>query len=194
MKHIVLILALLAGCGTAPPPATQIVEVPVYRPFVKNVPPAPVYEFDKLPLDAPADVKVLALARDQPTGRTYEEKARGGAGRLPVVPLTVPACTRRRPWSRCRWRLWFWLRCIPTLLPAKAGKSTLQTLRRTRIEAIFPFQAQAKTPTLPHRGVCLRCALSGWHTCNSREVRIAFRPWSPPVMNGCKVSIRPACR
>ena len=61
----------LSGCGTVPP-ATQIVEVPVYRPCIKDVPPAPVYEFDKLPLDAPAGAKVLALARDWPRGRAYE--------------------------------------------------------------------------------------------------------------------------
>ena len=69
-----LAVVLLASCGTAPPPATQVVEVPVYRPCVKDVPPAPVYEFDKLPLDAPAGAKVLALARDWPRGRTYEGK------------------------------------------------------------------------------------------------------------------------
>lgn len=63
--------ALLAGCGTAPP-ATQTVYVPVHTPCVKEVPVAPVYEFDKLPADAPAGAKVLALARDWPTGRKHE--------------------------------------------------------------------------------------------------------------------------
>ena len=73
-KIIPLVAAvLLAGCGTAPP-ATQIVEVPVYTPCVKEVPPAPAYEFDKLPLDAPAGEKVLALARDWPRGRKYEDE------------------------------------------------------------------------------------------------------------------------
>ena len=48
---------LLAGCGTAPPTA-QIVEVPVHTSCVKDAPVAPVYEFDKLPLDAPAGAKV----------------------------------------------------------------------------------------------------------------------------------------
>lgn len=62
---------LLAGCGTAPP-ATQNVYVPVRTPCVKDVPPAPLYEFDKLPLDAPAGAKVLALVRDWPRGRKYE--------------------------------------------------------------------------------------------------------------------------
>ena len=63
--------ALLAGCGTAPP-ATQTVYVPVHTPCVKEVPVAPVYEFDKLPVDATAGAKVLALARDWPVGRKYE--------------------------------------------------------------------------------------------------------------------------
>lgn len=61
----------LAGCGTAQP-ATQIVEVPVHTPCVKDVPPAPAYEFDKLPVDASDGAKVLALARDWVRGRKYE--------------------------------------------------------------------------------------------------------------------------
>ena len=72
MKIAILLGAvLLAGCAGAPP-ATQTVYVPVHRPCVKDVPPAPVYEFDKLPLDAPDGVKVLALARDWLRGRRYE--------------------------------------------------------------------------------------------------------------------------
>ncbi|KQN77844.1 hypothetical protein ASF04_23995 [Duganella sp. Leaf61] len=63
--------ALLAGCGTAPP-ATQTVYVPVHTPCLKDVPVAPVYEFDKLPKDAPSGAKVLALARDWTVGRKYE--------------------------------------------------------------------------------------------------------------------------
>ena len=62
---------LLAGCGIAQPP-TQTVYVPVHTPCVKDVPEAPAYEFDKLPLDAPAGEKVLALARDWARGRKYE--------------------------------------------------------------------------------------------------------------------------
>lgn len=62
---------LLAGCAGAPP-ATQTVYVPVHAPCVTKVPVAPVYEFDKLPLDASAGAKVLALARDWPRGRKYE--------------------------------------------------------------------------------------------------------------------------
>lgn len=61
--------ALLAGCGTAPP--TQTVYVPVHTPCVKDLPPPPVYEFDKLPVDVPAGEKVLALARDWLAGRKY---------------------------------------------------------------------------------------------------------------------------
>lgn len=73
MKHIILVLALLAGCGTAPP-ATQIVNVPTYVPCIMEVPGRPAFEFDKLPLDAADGDKVLALARDWPTGRKYEGK------------------------------------------------------------------------------------------------------------------------
>ena len=72
MKIAILLGAvLLTGCGTALPP-TQTVYVPVHTPCVKDMPVAPVYEFDKLPLDAPAGAKVLALARDWPKGRKYE--------------------------------------------------------------------------------------------------------------------------
>lgn len=72
MKNLIFVGAvLLAGCGTTPQ-ATQIVEVPVYTPCVKDAPARPVYEFDKLPLDAPAGEKVLALARDWTRGRKYE--------------------------------------------------------------------------------------------------------------------------
>lgn len=63
--------ALLAGCASAPP-ATQTVYVPVQTPCVKDVPVAPVYEFDKVPLDASAGEKILALARDWLRGRKYE--------------------------------------------------------------------------------------------------------------------------
>jgi hypothetical protein len=73
MKYIIASLALLSGCGTAPP-ATQIVNVPVYTPCVTDVPVRPDYEFGKLSLDAAAGEKVLALARDWPRGRAYEGK------------------------------------------------------------------------------------------------------------------------
>lgn len=67
----IMIMVLFTGCGTAPP-ATQTVYVPVQAPCVKDMPVAPVYEFDKLPLDAPAGDKVLALVRDWLVGRKYE--------------------------------------------------------------------------------------------------------------------------
>lgn len=70
---IILGVLLLAGCGTAPP-ATQTVYVPVHTSCVKDVPTRPVYEFDQVPLDAPAGDKVLALARDWPRGRKYEDE------------------------------------------------------------------------------------------------------------------------
>ena len=66
-------VALLAGCGAAPP-ITQQVDVPVYVPCVKAVPARPEFEFSKLPLDATDGEKVLALARDWPRGRVYEGK------------------------------------------------------------------------------------------------------------------------
>lgn len=62
---------LLAGCASAPP-ATQIIEVPVHVPCVKDLPAAPEYEFDRMQLDASSGEKVLALARDWPRGRRYE--------------------------------------------------------------------------------------------------------------------------
>jgi hypothetical protein len=64
---------LLAGCAGAPP-ATQIVEVPVYVPCVREVLGRPAFEFDKLPADASDGEKILALARDWPRGREYEGK------------------------------------------------------------------------------------------------------------------------
>jgi len=68
---LMAIFCMLAqGCASAPP--TQTVYVPVHTPCVKDAPPAPVYEFDKLPIDAADGAKVLALARDWPMGRKYE--------------------------------------------------------------------------------------------------------------------------
>jgi hypothetical protein len=65
--------ALLAGCGTTSP-ATQIIEVPVYTSCVKATPARPVYEFNKLPLDAPDGAKILALARDWLRGQQYQNQ------------------------------------------------------------------------------------------------------------------------
>ena len=64
---------LLAGCGSAPL-APQRVEVPVFTPCVKSVPQRPAYEFDQLALRATDGEIVLALARDWPRGRKYEEE------------------------------------------------------------------------------------------------------------------------
>jgi len=75
---------LLVGCGTAPS-AQHIVELPVYTPCVKDTPLAPIYEFDKLSLDAPAGEKIMALARDWVRGRKYESELEAAlAGCLPV--------------------------------------------------------------------------------------------------------------
>lgn len=63
--------ALLAACGTAPPP-TQAVYVPVHTPCVKGIQARPEYEFDKLPLNATDGAKVLALARDWLRSRKYQ--------------------------------------------------------------------------------------------------------------------------
>lgn len=72
MKIAIFVGALLlAGCGTAPP-ATQIVEVPVHVPCVKDVPVRPEYEFEKMSLTESNGSKVLALARDWARGREYE--------------------------------------------------------------------------------------------------------------------------
>jgi hypothetical protein len=77
MKAILTMAALLVGCGTAPP-ATQTVEVPVRVECVKekDVPAAPIYEFDRLQPGAADGEKVLALARDWPRGRAYESQLR----------------------------------------------------------------------------------------------------------------------
>jgi len=73
MKIVIFLGAvLMAGCAGLPP-ATQSVYVPVHKPCVKDVPARPAYQFDKLPLNAPAGDKVLALARDWPLGRRYEQ-------------------------------------------------------------------------------------------------------------------------
>jgi len=66
-------MALMAGCGAAPP-ITQQVDIPVFTPCVKEAIPKPEFEFDKLSLDAADGEKILALARDWPRGRTYEGK------------------------------------------------------------------------------------------------------------------------
>jgi hypothetical protein len=70
----VVALVLLSGCGSTPAPIVQRVEVMVPVPCLKaaDVPPKPIYKFDKLPA-APSDgEKVIALASDWPAGRKYE--------------------------------------------------------------------------------------------------------------------------
>lgn len=69
---MLLIALVLAGCASAPPPATQTVEVPVYVPCVAERPQRPAYEFDKLPADASDGRKIMALARDWVRARAYE--------------------------------------------------------------------------------------------------------------------------
>ena len=93
MKYAIATLALLAGCGTAPP-ATVEIRVPVSKPCVTGAPARPVYEFALLPLDAPDGVKVLALALDWPRGRKYEgelEAALAGCLPLDTESLAPPA-------------------------------------------------------------------------------------------------------
>ncbi len=69
MKWIVLLL--LAGCASAPP-TTQEVKVPVYVVCVKEVPPRPDFEVDRLAAGASDGAKVLAVARDLPRHLMYE--------------------------------------------------------------------------------------------------------------------------
>lgn len=66
------LVAVLAGCGSAPLAPPQIVNVPVYTSCVKEVPLKPDYEFGKMLLTDSEGDKVLALARDWPRGRKYE--------------------------------------------------------------------------------------------------------------------------
>ena len=65
-------MPLLAGCASAPPPATQTMEVPVYVPCVVERPQRLAYEFDKVPADASDGRKVMALAQDWLRARSYE--------------------------------------------------------------------------------------------------------------------------
>lgn len=75
LKIMALIaLVLLAGCGSTPAPIVHRVEVMVPVPCVKaaEVPPKPIYKFDKLSAAASDGEKVIALASDWPAGRKYE--------------------------------------------------------------------------------------------------------------------------
>lgn len=69
----IFVLLALAGCTTAPPAPVRV-EVPVMVPCIGEVPPRPAYDFDKLPAMAADGEMVLALARDWPRGRKYEEE------------------------------------------------------------------------------------------------------------------------
>lgn len=62
---------VLAGCAGAPA-ATQVVQVPLAVPCVKDAPTRPTYEFDRLPADASDGDKILALVRDWLRSRKYE--------------------------------------------------------------------------------------------------------------------------
>ena len=62
---------LLASGASAPPPATQTVQVPVAVPCVTAAPARPVFEFDQLPATASDGDKVLALVRDWARYRKY---------------------------------------------------------------------------------------------------------------------------
>ena len=64
--------AILAGCATAPKPATQEVDVPVYTPCVRTEPARPIFEVDGLAPDASDGEVLLALARDLPRHLAYE--------------------------------------------------------------------------------------------------------------------------
>lgn len=66
--------ALLAGCGSAKP-ATQTVYVPVRTPCVRaeDIPARPTFAVEQLSANATDGDKVVALARDWPAGRKYED-------------------------------------------------------------------------------------------------------------------------
>lgn len=66
---------LLTGCASAPPAPVRV-EIPVFTPCVKMEIPQPAYEFDKLATSALDGEIILALARDWPRGRKYEEDLR----------------------------------------------------------------------------------------------------------------------
>ena len=71
----ILCAVLLTGCASAPSAPVRV-EIPVFTPCVKVQIPRPDYEFDKLAPSALDGEMVLALARDWPLGRKYEEDLR----------------------------------------------------------------------------------------------------------------------
>lgn len=70
-------LALLAGCASAPP-TPQTVYVPVATLCVRaeEIPARPKFVVEQLSANATAGEKILALARDWPAGRKYEDELR----------------------------------------------------------------------------------------------------------------------
>ena len=66
-----LYAAMLAGCASAPPVR---VDVPVMVPCLNAVPVRPTFEFENLSPVATDGEKILALARDWPRARSYEER------------------------------------------------------------------------------------------------------------------------
>lgn len=65
---------VLTGCSATPAPVVQRVEVPVPVPCVSaaDLPLRPAFEVERLPTGASDGEKILALARDWPSGRKYE--------------------------------------------------------------------------------------------------------------------------
>lgn len=64
---------LVAGCASTPPAPIRV-EIPFFTTCVKNVPPRPVFEFDKLPLTATDGEIILALAKDWTRGQKYADE------------------------------------------------------------------------------------------------------------------------
>jgi hypothetical protein len=72
--RLVVIFGMLALAGCTNTPLAPVhVEVPVMVPCIGEVPPRPAYEFDKLAATSTDGEIILALARDWPRGRSYEQ-------------------------------------------------------------------------------------------------------------------------
>ncbi|WP_229210289.1 hypothetical protein [Duganella sp. CF517] len=83
MKYIILAIALLAGCGTAPP-ATQTINIPTYVSCVDpaDMPARPIYEFGR--------------AHGRHAGRACA-RTRAGLARRPQVRGAAGGCYRWLP-------------------------------------------------------------------------------------------------
>lgn len=68
-----MLVLLLVGCASKLPAPIRV-DVPVMVPCVGEVPPRPAYEFDKLGPDMTDGEIIMALVRDWPRGRKYEEE------------------------------------------------------------------------------------------------------------------------